>query len=240
MSDNAAPFELVRRGYEPSQVDRRIQQLARELDAARRQVSELSRKVEQVQNEKRAAEEQLADSAPSYSGLGARIEKILGLAEEEAAELLSKATQEADQNRKIAEQAGEKVRTDADRFATERRSAAEAEAAKVIEDAKRQADRLRDEAERDATARREEAEALFEQQRAKAARAAADFETTLAHRREQASATSPSAPTRPIASWQPCRSARSSCGSRPRSCAPMPTASRPPSWRRRSARLRTS
>ena len=44
---------------------------------------------------------------------------------------------------------------------------------------------LRDESERDAKARREEAEALFENNRAKAAQAAADFETTLAHRRDQ-------------------------------------------------------
>jgi hypothetical protein len=45
-----------------------------------------------------------------------------------------------------------------------------------------------DGADRDAAARRQEAEAVYETQRAKAAAAAADFETTLAQRRESAEA----------------------------------------------------
>jgi len=48
------------------------------------------------------------------------------------------------------------------------------------------ADERLDAAERDAAARLQEAEAVYEDQRAKAAQAAADFETTLARRREKA------------------------------------------------------
>nr|WP_284289414.1 hypothetical protein [Angustibacter aerolatus] len=47
---------------------------------------------------------------------------------------------------------------------------------------------LLDDADREATARREEAEAVYEHQRARAAQAAADFETTLAQRRQRAEA----------------------------------------------------
>jgi len=54
--------------------------------------------------------------------------------------------------------------------------------------ARRAADEERDAAERDAAARRQEAEAVYEEQRANAAKAAADFETTLAERRQRTAA----------------------------------------------------
>ena len=50
----------------------------------------------------------------------------------------------------------------------------------------RRADEHRDSAERDASVRMQEAEAVYEEQRARAAKAAADFETTLAGRRSAA------------------------------------------------------
>ena len=58
----------------------------------------------------------------------------------------------------------------------------------MLEDARRSADERLDVAERDAAARLQEAEAVYETQRAKAAKAAADFETTLATRRQKAEA----------------------------------------------------
>jgi hypothetical protein len=175
-------FEIVRRGYEPQQVDRTVTGLARDLQAARQRVSELERRVEELHVQGEAP----ADEVPTFAGLGARIEQILGLAEEESKELRARAMQETDQHRALSEKAADKVRAEAERFAQERRSEADAEAARVLEDARRQADQLRDSTERDTKARREEAEALFESNRAKAAQAAADFETTLAHRRDQA------------------------------------------------------
>jgi cell division septum initiation protein DivIVA len=176
-------FEIVRRGYEPQQVDRRISALAREAEAARGRVVELERRVEELHTQ--GAADEAADK-PAFAGLGKRIEQILELADEEAKDLRDRVLQETEQHRGLSEQAAEKVRAEAERYAQERRSEADAEAARVLEDARRQADQLRDSTERDAKARREEAEALFESNRAKAAQAAADFETTLAHRREQA------------------------------------------------------
>jgi hypothetical protein len=176
-------FEIVRRGYEPQQVDRRISALARDLQAARQRTVELERRVEELhlQSKKDAP----AD-APTFAGLGARIEQMLGLADEETKELRARALEETEQHRALSEQAADKVRAEAERYAQERRSETDAEAARVLEDARRQSDQLRDSTERDAKTRREEAEALFEGNRAKAAQAAADFETTLAHRRDQA------------------------------------------------------
>ena len=73
--------------------------------------------------------------------------------------------------------------TAADRYATDV-TTIDAEA-RGPEAAKRQADEIIDYADREATARREEAEAVYEHQRARAAAAAADFEQTLAERRNK-------------------------------------------------------
>jgi cell division septum initiation protein DivIVA len=176
-------FEIVRRGYEPQQVDRRVHSLARDLQAARQRVRELEQGVGELE---RQLQDATREPAARYSGLGAHIEQILGLADQESRSLLAQAAEEADQHRALAEQAAQQIRSDADRYAQERRSEAESEAARVLEDARRQSDQLRDDTERTAKSRREEAEALFEHNRAKAAKAAADFETTLAQRRDQA------------------------------------------------------
>jgi len=174
-------FEIVRRGYEPQQVDRRIAALVADLEKTRKRTVDLERRVEELHLE---SQEQGA-AAPTYAGLGTRIEKILGLAEEEARDLRAAAVADAEQHRSLTEQDAGKVRAEADRYSRERRSEVDTESARILEEARRQADQLRDDAERDTKARREEAEALFEQNRAKAAQAAADFESTLAQRREQ-------------------------------------------------------
>ena len=80
------------------------------------------------------------------------------------------------------------ARTEADRYAEDRRSHADVDAEQALARAKQEADSIVDDAAREAAARREEAEAYFEKQRATAAASAADFERTLAERREYATA----------------------------------------------------
>ena len=176
-------FEIVRRGYEPQQVDRKVSSLANDLQAARKRVSDLERRLEEIHVQgplpprrshptvRRPGSADRADPRP-------RRRRVQGAAR--------RRDEETDQHRSLSEQAADKVRAEAERYAQERRSEADAEAARVLEDARRQADQLRDSTERDTKARREEAEALFESNRAKAAQAAADFESTLAQRRDQA------------------------------------------------------
>ncbi|MCZ9344616.1 cellulose-binding protein, partial [Streptomyces sp. TRM76130] len=74
---------------------------------------------------------------------------------------------------------------DAESYAADRKAKAEDEGVRIVEKAKSDASQLRTEAQKDAQSKREEADALFEETRAKAAQAAADFETNLAKRREQ-------------------------------------------------------
>jgi hypothetical protein len=186
MTENSAQFPQARRGgYEPAPVDHYVRDLSEQLAAAKRQSADLARRVDALQLEATELQQKLAGST-GYAGLGDRIEKIILLAEAEAAELRAQADRDLEQLRTEAEGAIAKHRAEADRYAFSRRGDADAEAKKRIEDAKADADRIRDEAERDAAARRAEAEALYESQKAKAAAAASDFETTLAQRRELA------------------------------------------------------
>lgn len=174
----------MRRGYDPDQVDRHVAELASSLESCKQQSAALARRVDELEQEREALQANAA--APSYAGLGARIEQMLELAEAEAQQLRSSALDDANSALERAESEGEQIRADADRYAHERRSEANAEAARVLEEARRAADQMRDEVERDTRTRREEAEAIFERNRAKVAQAAADFETTLSHRRDQA------------------------------------------------------
>lgn len=184
MSDENPNFRTVRHGYDPEAVDDHVAKLSALVESAQKRTTDLTRRMQQLSE---SAESRLqAPGAPSYSEFGERIGQMLTLAEEEAARIRDEA--EADARRRVTdfESANAKAREDADRFASETRSAATQEAARILEDAKRSSDQMLDEAQRQATARREEAEAIYERQRAQAAKAAADFEQTLAERRESA------------------------------------------------------
>ncbi len=80
------------------------------------------------------------------------------------------------------------VRDEADQYADQSAATPTPRPPRSLADARRAADEERDAAERDAAALRQEAEAVYEQQRANAAQAAADFETTLAERRDRTTA----------------------------------------------------
>ncbi|MGO4751690.1 cellulose-binding protein, partial [Streptomyces sp. 2MCAF27] len=187
MSDTSSPFgfELVRRGYDRGQVDDRITKLVADRDSALSRITSLEKRIEELHLETQNAQAQINDAEPSYAGLGARVEKILRLAEEEAKDLREEARRAAEQHRELAESAAQQVRNDAESFAADRKAKAEDEGVRIVEKAKGDAATLRQDAQKDAQQKREEADSLFEETRAKAAQAAADFETNLAKRREQ-------------------------------------------------------
>ena len=174
-------FKTVMRGYDPAEVDRRLEELSAAATELTHQRDGLAARVEELHH---------ATSAPaqpaSYEHLGSRVGQILGLAESEALELRTEAQEEVDALRSNAHQDATRVRDEADRYAARVHSEADAEAARIVEDARKAADDHRDSAERDASVRLQEAEAVYEEQRARAAKAAADFETTLAGRRSAA------------------------------------------------------
>ena len=185
MTETNDSFRVVLRGYDPAEVDRRLRELMAESVDLNAQVETLSFKVREL-------EELLADHEraipPTFVGLGDRIGQILQLAEDESSEMRRKAKETLDADRKAFADSVDQVQAEADRYAEVTRSEADIDAARTRESASRQADELREEAERESANRIQEAEAIFEESRAKASKAAADFEATLAERRAAAEA----------------------------------------------------
>jgi len=199
MNESNAQFRSVLRGYDTAQVDQHVNDLTQAAAAARREAGDLSiqvTKLEAAQQQLRSdleaqaakaralEEEQKKAAAPTYADLGQRIGSMLQLADEEGNELRVRAQADAETHHTLADESARGTRESADVYAKETRSAADADAARILEDARRRADSILDDADRQATARREEAEAVYERARAKSAAAAADFETTLATRRD--------------------------------------------------------
>ena len=104
MSDPHSPhgFDTVRRGYERAQVDERISKLIADRDSALARITALEKRIEELHLETQNAQAQVTDAEPSYAGLGARVEKILRLAEEEAKDLREEARRAAEQHRELA------------------------------------------------------------------------------------------------------------------------------------------
>ena len=203
MSDNLPPFRSVMRGWDPTQVEATLGELNAALEAARREAADRTVELSKFQSAHAELSSQLdaaharigsleeaertaSSTTTNFQELGDRIGKILHLADQEATDMRATAQMEAEDHRASAAAAADAARAEADRYVEDARTRADAEAATVLEDAKRRADAMIDEADRAATARREEAEALYESQRAKVSAAAADFETTLAARRDKA------------------------------------------------------
>ncbi len=184
MTDNT-PFRVVLRGYEPSQVDQRLAELAHQAQASAARADELAERVRVLEEQ---AAQPAAEVPATFDHLGQRVGKILTLAEAEAWDLLERGRSALEDERSTVADEVARQRSEADQHAEDRRADAETQAARLIEDARRTADDRLDAAERDAAARLQEAEAVYEQQRAKAAQAAADFETTFARRRDLAEA----------------------------------------------------
>ncbi len=194
MSDNSSnAFRTVMRGYDPAEVDRVIAELTAAARAADQRIDELggqvrnlSAKVEEAESRPVVTSKPAPPAKPTFADFGERVGRIMALAEEEADEIRTAAVAETRRRMSELDSTSAATRAEADRYADEIRSSADQEAARIVEEAKRAADQLLDDADRHALARRREAEAVYEDQRAKAAKAAADFEQTLADRRDKA------------------------------------------------------
>jgi len=194
-------FPTIFRGYDPTEVDRHLATIENTVDSARQEVAQVTVELTKVTQDNAALAESLTQqkalvaelearnaqsSSPTFANLGERIGSMLTLADEEAASIRESATADADEHRRLVEESAASVRIAADRYAEEVRQRADVAAAETVGTAKLEASSMLDDAGREASARREEAEAYFEGQRARAAAAAADFESTLQERRGRA------------------------------------------------------
>jgi DivIVA domain-containing protein len=181
VTDQTSTFKTVMRGYDPAEVDRRLEELTAAVTSLTQQRDGLASRVQELHEASSGSPE-----PPGFEHLGARVGQILSLAETEAIDLRDRARDEADARAALVHQAAGQARKEADVYAARVRGEAESAAGRIEEEARKAADEHRDSAERDASVRLQEAEAVYEEQRARAAKAAADFETTLAGRRKAA------------------------------------------------------
>jgi DivIVA domain-containing protein len=188
VSDQTPAFKTVMRGYDPTEVDHHLQELAQRTNGLAQERDQLAQQRDGLAARVQELHEAASTSAepPGYEHLGERVGQILALADAEATELRDRARDEADAHTTSVRSSAAQVRDEADQYAARIRSEADAAAARIEEEARKAADEHRDSAERDASVRLQEAEAVYEEQRARAAKAAADFETTLAGRRRAA------------------------------------------------------
>ncbi|HZC74124.1 MAG TPA: hypothetical protein VE442_25790 [Jatrophihabitans sp.] len=180
---NSLPFKSVRHGYDPAEVEAHIAELTKAASDAQNRADDLA---QQANVDMAKGGKPMPPAEPTFHDFGKRIGRILAMAEEEAEEMRTAAVTEVDSRLSEADETAARTKQEADAYAAETRASADEHATKLVEDAKRAADQMADEAERMAIARSGEAEALYEEQRARSAKAAADFEQTLAARREKA------------------------------------------------------
>jgi chromosome segregation ATPase len=149
MSEDAAAspgFDLVRRGYDPHQVDAHVGWLEERLREAEGHRSAAEAAASDAATEAARAREDLSSNRPAWEDFGGRITKILQLAEEEGATVREARTHEADhhleQARQVVAEAGrtrESTIADAEQRARDIVRAAEGEGERIMRESKQTA-----------------------------------------------------------------------------------------------------
>src|ERR1700744_4236393 len=142
-SQQPREFAKVMRGYDPQQDNEHLSQLEGDLRQQKDQVQGLHRDLAEAHRQLQEQER------PTYSGLGARIEQLLRLAEEQATELVQAARSEANEIKAAAKDEGAELRANAKRETDDVRGAAEREADSIRTTARREADELTSTTERE-------------------------------------------------------------------------------------------
>jgi len=191
----SVPFDVALRGYDRDQVDAHLASIESEFatalterDRLADRVKHLEARIEELHLHPGEADGEVNRSGSALTGFGARVEKIMRIAEEEATSVREETRAEIERERLEASKKVGAIRQAAEKDAAAHRRKVEQEAALLLERARQEAARVRAEAEAHAGAVREEASGHLEAVRARAAQAAADFETALAKRRQKAEA----------------------------------------------------
>ena len=152
-SNPTGGFTQVMRGFDRVQVEQHVRQLEAALAQQRTRTKELDKQIVRLRQDLAEATTSLREvDQPSYSGLGARIEHLLRLAEEQASELVGQAEAEAREARAVAQVDASEMRGAAENDAEELRSSAKRQADEVIAESKAEADAARSAATREAAA----------------------------------------------------------------------------------------
>jgi chromosome segregation ATPase len=185
-------FDIVRRGYDCTQVDYQLKQLRADLqiavadrDAGAAQASELARTLERAREEiddLRAQIKRLAAPPTTVEGMSERVARMLRTAQDEAAEINAKATAAAAAIRADAEREADELRARYEQMiddAQRRRSVMEAEHERASADARRQGEQIVAQAQ-------QKAQQLDAESAARRRQVEEDFDITMTVRRRDA------------------------------------------------------
>lgn len=189
-------FSVVRRGYAPPEVDARIASLERDLRAALGDQTVADRAVADLRTQLSAAQSQVSDlqqeldrqtSQPlTMSALSTRMQRLLEIAEEEAAEVRSSSDRYATEVRSKAHTDSTRMREETESTLAHLRSEAEADLAHGRAELEAEVARTRAELEDDRAEIDRTRTAVYEQAKRLMAEAHTDAERTLAEARAQA------------------------------------------------------
>jgi cell division septum initiation protein DivIVA len=187
-----AGFDLAKRGYDRHQVDEHLERLdgdlkmlAADRDAAITQAGDLARQLEQARGEidnLRGQVERLGQPPTTVEGLSERLQRMLRLAQDEAADTRARAEAEAGHIRAKAESDASAMRARYEQLLSEldaRRKEMEAEHRGVLETARAEAETI-------TTKAREERDRLDNEAEQRRAQVEEDFEIAMASRRTEA------------------------------------------------------
>jgi chromosome segregation ATPase len=185
-------FDIVRRGYDCAQVDYQLAQLRADLqlatadrDAGAAQAVELARQLEAARGELddlRTQVQRLAAPPTTVEGMSERVVRMLRKAQDEAAEITTRATVAAAATRASAEREADDLRGRYEKMigeAQRRRSAMEAEHEQVIADARRRGEEIM-------ALAKQRAEQHDAESAARRRQAEEDFDITMSVRRRDA------------------------------------------------------
>lgn len=162
------------RGYHPDQVERFVQALSDDRDAAWERAARLTVLANDMAAERAAVRERLAALGPArYDVLGPGAQQLLEAAEAEAAAVRERAEAGLRQAQTSAVSVRQAMLRDAEAAAQAKTAAVDAQAARLLEAARTQAAQLRAEAEGEAADIRREADGALDDVRQQAARVAA-------------------------------------------------------------------
>ncbi|WP_018640729.1 sugar-binding protein [Parafrankia elaeagni] len=141
--EGAPGFDLVRRGYDPQQVNAHVNWLVEQLREAESHRAAAEAAASEAATEAARVRDDLAANRPAWEEFGGRITQILQLAEEEAATVRAERTRDAEaqleEARRIvaeAEYTRERTVLDAEEQAQNIVASARAEAERVVETAR--------------------------------------------------------------------------------------------------------
>lgn len=162
-------FEQVRgrgHGYRPDQVDRFLEELSEDRDAAWERAARLTILANEMDAECAALREQVASLPPAnFETLGPGAEELLRLVEEEAAAVRERAEVEAQYARDAAETARRTLQDEARAAASARLAAAEDQAERMLDEACSRAAEVLGHARAEAEAQRGEADRTLDAMR---------------------------------------------------------------------------